>query len=391
MKKTVLLSVLTFILTDIHGQRYLTPVFSSSTITTNIVYGNSPTYQNINKILKLDIYEPADDTLNKRPLIIYMHGGGFTDTNQTKSFPHIRMLCDSFARRGYVAASLDYRLDTSISNRAIINAMHDARAAVRFFKANAAVYKIDTSSIFIGGESAGAINALSVNYIDKVSELAYPPVAPYSTVNTVEGTSGNPGYSSRARATLCFCGGTKTVLLDPVFDTLNIQSGDPKLLQLHGTSDPLIPIQYALEIANRAKHVGVPQAFIPLAGATHCPWFWTLPNWQGYLDTLIRYTSAYLYRDILLSLNTELKQVRTIRIFPNPFSASTTLQVTDDLRNATLRIYDLNNREVKKISNISGRILTLQRDDLPSGLYFIRLTEANKLSALYKLAILDNR
>lgn len=389
MKKILLLLPLIFILTDGYSQRYLSPVFGATTITKNIVYGNASTYQHINKALKLDVYEPAGDTLNKRPIIIYMHGGGFVDTNQTKSFPHIAMLCDSFARRGYVVASLDYRLDTSISNRAIINAMHDARAAVRFFKAQAASYKIDTSNIFLGGESAGAINALSVNYIDKISELAYPPVAPYSTVNTVEGISGNPGYSSRTKATLCFCGGTKTVLLDPVFDTADIQTADPKLLQLHGTSDPLIPIQYALEISNRAKHVGVPQVFRPLAGATHCPWFWTLPNWQAYLDTLVSYTSHYLYTDITLSLNKETYE-KKISIYPNPFSSSVTIEVTEGWINATLSIYDLNNREIKQLRNISGNVITLQRDGLQSGLYFIRLVQNNKTTTIHRMAIIDN-
>lgn len=389
MKKIVLLLLLTFILTDIYSQRYLTPVFSAATITKNIVYGNALNYKKINKILKLDVYEPTGDTANKRLIIIYMHGGGFTDTNQTKSFPHIAMFCDSFARRGYVVASLDYRLDTAINNRAIINAMHDARAAVRFFKANAAIYKIDTSKIFLGGESAGAINALSVNYIDQVSELSYPPVAPYSTENTVEGSSGNPGYSSRTKATLCFCGGTKTVLLDPVFDTSAIQPADPALFQLHGTSDPLIPLPYALEVANRAKHVGVPQLFHPLTGATHCPWFFTLPNWQAYIDTLVQTTSAYIYRDLIAGMN-ELATKKTISLFPNPFSSSATLQLSDTYHNATLSIFNSSGQLMKQIKNISGRSFILNRDGLSSGLYFIQLTQNDKMSITDKLLIIDN-
>jgi acetyl esterase/lipase len=390
MKKTVLLLLSIFILMNVYGQRYLTPVFSASTITKNIVYGNALTYKNISKILKLDFYEPTGDILNKRPLIIYMHGGGFTDTNQTKSFPHIAMLCDSFAHRGYIVASLDYRLDTSISNRAIINAMHDARAAVRFFKANASTYKVDTTRIFLGGESAGAINALSVNYIDQVSELLYPPVAPYSTEGTVEGISGNPGHSSNTKATLCFCGGTKTVLLDPVFDTLAMQPADPRLFQLHGTSDPLIPLQYALEVANRAKRIGIPQEFHPLAGATHCPWFWTLPNWQAYLDTLIHATSVYLYEDVTTRITDETATEKEFSIFPNPFSSSATLQLTDNYHNATLIIFNSSGQVVKQIKNISGYTVLLNRDNLPSGIYFMRLMQDNKISAMDKLVLIDN-
>jgi acetyl esterase/lipase len=80
-----------------------------------------------------DFYDPALDTMPLRPMVIYVHGGGFIDTNQSKSLIHIAAFCDSLARRGYAAAAINYRLDTSISNRAVINAMHDAKAAVRFF------------------------------------------------------------------------------------------------------------------------------------------------------------------------------------------------------------------------------------------------------------------
>jgi acetyl esterase/lipase len=389
MKKIILLSLFTFILQHIYSQRYLTPVFDASDITKNIAYGSALTYQNINKQLKLDFYEPKNDIITKRPLIIYMHGGGFTDTNQTKSFPHIAMFCDSFARRGYTVASIDYRLDTSISNRAIINAMHDARAAVRFFKANAALYKIDTTKIFLGGESAGAITALSVNYINKTSELAYPPVAPYSKDNTVEGASGNPGYSSKTKATLCMCGGTKTVLNDPVFDTTAMEPFDPALFQLHGTSDPLIPLPYALEVATRAKNIGIPQEFHPLLGATHCPWFYTLPSWQAYLDTLVNYTSIYIYKDLLITGIEDTQNKKIIRLYPNPFSSSTTIETSDNFNNLTLTIFNLNGQQVKEIKNISGSGFTLYRDNLASGLYFMRLTQDSKLVLMDKLAI-DN-
>ncbi|HRG38431.1 MAG TPA: alpha/beta hydrolase fold domain-containing protein [Bacteroidia bacterium] len=390
MRKKLLLFLLIILVIPFYGQRYLTPVFSSSTITKNIVYGNALNYKNSNTILKLDVYEPSGDTENKRPLIVYMHGGGFTDTNQTKSFPHIAMFCDSLARRGYVIASVDYRLDSSISNRAIINAMHDARAAVRFFKVNASLYKIDTSNIFLGGESAGAINALSVNYIDQASELTYPPVAPYSTEGTVEGNSGNPGPSSKARATLCFCGGTKTVLLDPVFDTTTIQSVDPPMLQVHGTGDPIIPIQYALEIKNRAKTVGLPHTFHPLPGATHCPWFFTSPSWQAYLDTLIHFTSTYIHPYLIITDVNQSNSIKTTRLYPNPFSSFITIETNKELENVTLSIYRLNGQCVKEIKNSSGRQFMIHRDGLGSGFYFLKLIQANKIISIDKLVIIDN-
>ena len=61
-------------------------------------------------------------------------------------------------------------------------------------------------------------------------------------------------------------------------------------------------------------------------------------------------------------------------ISPNPFSTQTTLQANRNLQNATLTVYNSFGQEVKQIKNISSQSITLQRDNLPSGLYFIRLT-----------------
>jgi photosystem II stability/assembly factor-like uncharacterized protein len=76
-----------------------------------------------------------------------------------------------------------------------------------------------------------------------------------------------------------------------------------------------------------------------------------------------------------------------ISIFPNPFSTSTTLQTTINLKSATLSIYNALGQEIKTINNISGKQITLQRDNLPEGIYFIRLTEDNETIATKKLMI----
>lgn len=78
-----------------------------------------------------------------------------------------------------------------------------------------------------------------------------------------------------------------------------------------------------------------------------------------------------------------------IIVFPNPFSTQTTLQTDNLLYNATLTVYNLYGQTVKQIKNISGKIVTLHRDNLPSGLYFIRLTEKNTIIYADKFVIID--
>jgi hypothetical protein len=78
-----------------------------------------------------------------------------------------------------------------------------------------------------------------------------------------------------------------------------------------------------------------------------------------------------------------------LKVSPNPFSSSTTLQTDKVVKYATLTVYNLYGQIVKQIKNISGQTVIFTRDDLPSGLYFIRLTEENKIIAVGKLVITD--
>ncbi len=76
-------------------------------------------------------------------------------------------------------------------------------------------------------------------------------------------------------------------------------------------------------------------------------------------------------------------------VFPNPFISSTTIQTTVNLTNATLTIYNSYGQTVKQVKNIAGHTASLSRDNLPGGLYFIRLTEENQIITVEKLIITD--
>lgn len=90
---------------------------------------------------------------------------------------------------------------------------------------------------------------------------------------------------------------------------------------------------------------------------------------------------------------TNITQIQTntlsMNIFPNPFSIQTTLQTNIFLKNAILTVYTTFGQQIKQIKNISGQTITLSRDNLSSGLYFIRLTQDNKTFTSDKLIITD--
>lgn len=376
-RATLLFYVILFTYFYAKGQRYLSPIFPGTNSILDIQYGSNINYKGNSQNLTLDFYEPQGDTLSKRPLIIYIHGGGFVDTNQNKSLLHIVAFADSMTRRGYAIASINYRLDSSISNRAVINAMHDAKAAVRFFKKNASTYSLDTALFFIGGESAGAITALTANYINKISEVKYPFTLPATIDSTVDGLSGNSGYGSRVKATLCFCGGTKNVFLEPLFDTLAIVQNDQPILFVHGTSDPLIPVQYATELAIRATNQNIPNLFYTMNGAGHCPWFFPLQNSVAYLDTLIDYTVPFLYACVQQSTSVfnRTKSIK-LNIYPNPTSGNAKILIgeTSFSDKGDFLIQDFTGKIIEqKITYIENGIIDIDMNNYPTGLYLIRL------------------
>jgi hypothetical protein len=78
-----------------------------------------------------------------------------------------------------------------------------------------------------------------------------------------------------------------------------------------------------------------------------------------------------------------------VSLYPNPFSTETVLQTDNILKNVTLTIYNSFGQTIKEMKNISGQTITLHRDNLPNGLYVIRLIQDNLVIATEKLVITD--
>ncbi|MCF8296448.1 MAG: T9SS type A sorting domain-containing protein [Saprospiraceae bacterium] len=78
-----------------------------------------------------------------------------------------------------------------------------------------------------------------------------------------------------------------------------------------------------------------------------------------------------------------------INIFPNPFSYSITIQTNNHFKDASLNVYNINGQNVKQINNVSGNTITLNRDNLPNGIYFVRLIENNKVIVSERIVISD--
>lgn len=185
MKQKLLL--LAFLLIQFLGftqrYRYTNTLFPAATIMQNVVYGTAPSLDGFGTVessttpqnLLMDVYKPQGDTFTNRPVIIFAHPGGFFIGN--KNVDDMTAFCDYFARKGYVTATINYRLGFSVtdnivlhSTRAVYRGLQDGRSAIRYFRANAATYGIDPYKVYFVGSSAGAFIALHSIYLDEISE-----------------------------------------------------------------------------------------------------------------------------------------------------------------------------------------------------------------------------
>lgn len=130
-------------------------------------------FQNDTLKLDLDLFLPEKASDKKLPLLLYVHGGGFSGGDRNSG----HSLCKYLAKNGYAAATISYSLymkgksfscDGFLTEKikAIQLGANDLWLATTFFIDNAKKYNIDVSKIFIAGSSAGGETALHATYWD---------------------------------------------------------------------------------------------------------------------------------------------------------------------------------------------------------------------------------
>jgi acetyl esterase/lipase len=209
-----------------------TPTQDGVVVTRDIAYGAAPDEHGQTETLLLDLYQPADAGDVRRPAVVWVHGGGFAIGDKAEA-PDVAAATE-FARSGYVAVSVNYRLQEDVYPDypvAAVDAQHDVQAAVRWLRARAAELGIDPTRISVGGFSAGAITALRVG--------AYP---------NDPGDSGTPGVSSAVTSVVAASG----------FLRADIPAGAPPLLLVNGGRDPVVPPEWVEETCQRWQASGSP-------------------------------------------------------------------------------------------------------------------------------------
>lgn len=375
---------------DTTGSRYYRPIFANVTVTPDVVYGAAVTYQGTTQTLLMDIYQPTGDALARRPVIIFAHQGGFLVGSRTDAY--MVNICTRMARLGYVTASIEYRLGFPITGfpppeadtvgvaQAAVRGMQDLRAAVRFLRKDAATtntYRVNPAYIVAGGSSAGAFMALEIGYLDKASEV--PAYVGLAALGGIEGSSGNPGYSSAVLAVLNLSGATEQPGI--------IEVGNAPLLSVHGTADAtvpyfqgrigsLLPPKYVYgsgRLNPRATAVGIRNTLVRLSRAGHIPF----ESNVAYADTTFRAIRDFL-RPSLGQAGTVLaarasggQPVARAQAYPNPAADQLRLLLPEaGPLPAQVQLRDATGRLVRSFSTAT-RELAVPRGSLPAGLYLL--------------------
>jgi predicted esterase len=310
--------------------RYLDPVFGVG-VTYNIAYDTSKTIQGHNQVLLLDIYQPLDDSLKKRPLIVFAHGGGFVMGNKN-NYP-METICSRFAQMGYVCASINYgqgfqkiKDPNEASSITVQNAASDMAKALTFLKGSAnRQFGIDPTIIWVGGSSSGAITALHLAF-------KYEQQHKISGVISLSGAIGDTSWI------------TKNI---PV-------------VSIHGTEDKIVPykdgevnfrfpfiekvprstVHGSYDIHNHLSKLGFTNRLIAFSNTGHCPFDKVLERKQYtlYMDSSINVVRDFMYNAQWNNSDTVVRDV---------FSRHTTL-TSIEFEGASIWFYPVD-KTIKKI------------------------------------------
>lgn len=227
--------------------RYLDPEFAVD-VQRDVAYGTAVNVDGTPITLTLDLYTPRGDTAVDRPVFVFAHGGFFVVGDKSGA----PAWATRMAQRGYVAASINYRLgpeavlapvDTPLERQVIDNARADMQTSVRWFRANAAALRIDRNRIAVGGTSAGAVTALGVG------------------INSEDPIPGDHADESSAVCTVVSISGAN--------DPTAIGPNDAGAIFHHGALDTVVPFPQAVQTRDAMSAAGLPVSWNELPDEGH--------------------------------------------------------------------------------------------------------------------------
>ena len=408
MKKILLFSLLShcFDLTaqdhpTCDGLRYRTDVFADVESTKGLKYGEGTTINGTFKELYLDVYEPVGDLAENRPAIVLAFGGSFIAGERS----NLEWLCEAFARKGFVAVTIDYRLydlplfplPTAEEMQIVVTkTISDMKAAIRFLREDAATenqFRVDPDLVFAGGISAGAIVAAHTAALDSTDTITPELMDIISANGGFDGnTSSNFQYSSEVQGLINFSGGLN--------DAYWIDADDPPIFSVHDEFDGTVP--YAEGFASIfgfniiymegsgvmhevADSVGVNNSLLTIVGSnSHVSYF----NANQAAGTLAQ--SAGFLHDLFCSPVSSVKgaveKLSAVTVYPNPSAGQLFVKSEEAHDLLHLTLFNAIGQQTGSWENAA----TLDLSSCEAGVYFLKI-EDRKTNASTMRKVLINR
>ena len=499
MKRFNLLAFSFSFILGINAQtRYIDEIFTDVNVMSDIVYSNNIEILSGMPVpvdIMMDIYTPDGDTETNRPLIKVFHSGKLLppiingQINGLKTDPYIVDMVERLVRRGYVVASVGYRLgwnpispDQYVRAGTLVNAVYrgvqDSHTATRFFRKSVAEgnpYGINPDQIVNWGVGAGAYIILGAATINEYDDLVQPKFINSMQIPMVqENIHGDPfgekmavinipnhtGFSNDFNLSVNMGGA--------ILDTTWMDAGDTPIMSFAVPTDPFDPyetdflitptsgdlileVSGSYDIQRKATEFGInspyttgtlyddawtssanknndeneglypllrpaldtdgdPNTHEPAEGAPWDWWdeaFWSqlqpqycadamIPlsecNWDlisrtnnldasfekgtRYMDSIINFYAPRACATLNLPCATidnvtDILDDSVLTLVPNPASTSVNLSAYGKIIKS-IAIFGLDGRLYNQITNINAENATIQRNNLPTGIYFVK-------------------
>ncbi|MCB0794891.1 MAG: carboxylesterase family protein [Flavobacteriales bacterium] len=372
----------------------------------DVFYGTAVRFNGAVDSLRMNIYKPVGDGQTERPLVLLIHGGGFTGGHRND----LNSLCQEMASMGWATATISYRLDfygtwllsspwaydAAEVVRAAYRAQQDARGAVRFLRERSAQDSTSVQNVMLWGFSAGAITAIHAAFVDDPAEKPASCEAigdvmhtgnsyPRPDLGPIEGTLNVNGQSDEVLGVASFFGG--------FLDTAMISAPlDPALYLYHQTGDPVVGCDHQQGLWG-----------MPLGVGANYPWLYGSCVTDMHIQTLNpapgRYqyhqhsgnqhavhapTSVYLearefLRELFCGVNTQIAELDMVDLRVSPIPSSGLIRVDGQADDRVLEttLMDLSGRMLSLEAGHGRFPFELDLSDRPDGVYILRVSTEN--------------
>lgn len=206
------------------------------------------------KSLQLDIYRPKD-IKGPVPLLVFIHGGAWKSGKRSDYLVYLI----AFAKRGYITATVSYRL---LEDSPYPACAEDIKDAVKWFISNCEKYGYDPDRIALIGGSAGGHLAMLGGYgWGETGEAADSSIHKIKVVVDIYGPADlTTEYARNHPLVTSFLARSYEEapgLYEEASPVQYLDKDDPPTLILHGTSDRLVPVSQSDDLKRRLDSLGV--------------------------------------------------------------------------------------------------------------------------------------